>query len=104
MFKKLFKKAEHKITLIAEFKPELESEAVISQLSRYIYKIIRTEDSVLLDLQSIPSGYRAMFTIQYKTNFFRRKNYTKELSNLHDWFGNDKSRNGCLSRYHYTCV
>lgn len=104
MFKKLLQKTEHTITLIAEFKPVSDSETAISQLSRYIYTLIKPKDQIILDLQSIPSGYRSMYTIVYTTSFFKRKNYTKELSNLSDWFGNDKSKYECLSRYHYTCV
>lgn len=99
----IFKNKEHKITLIAEFKPVVQSEKTISKLSDKIYKMIKRSDYVITDLQSVPSGYRITYTIYYKTNFFKRDKYTKELAKLSDFFGNDKS-NSCLSRYYYTRV
>lgn len=100
----VFKSKEYKITLIAEFKPVVQSENIISKLSDKISKMIRRFDYIITDLQSVPSGYRITYTIYYKTNFFRRDKYTKELAKLSDFFGNDKSNNNCLSRYYYTRV
>lgn len=93
----------HTITIIAEFKPIVQSELLISKLSYYISSLVKDTDIILTDLQSVPTGYRIMYTIKYSTNFFKHRNYTKKLSRLLDWFG-DKSDSDCLSRYHYNYV
>lgn len=104
LFSKLFPSANHVINLVAEFNTNTNSECMIADLSKYINKIVRDCDIVYTDFQSHPKGYRITYKIEYKTNFFKRKNYTKELSRLSDWMGSNKSYNGCLYRYQYTCV
>lgn len=100
----LFREQAHTINVVTEFNTAGKSEYMIASLSRYISKITRNKDTVYTDFQSFPKGYRVTFRIMYKTNFFTRKNYTKELSNLFDWMGDNKSYVGCLVRYQYTCV
>lgn len=103
-FEKLFPTQHHTINLVAEFNIKANSENMIADLSRYINKIVRDCDMVYTDFQSHPKGYRITYKIEYKVSFFKRKNYTKELSKLSDWMGDNKSYNGCLYRYQYTCV
>lgn len=100
----LFKKTEHEINLLSEFQPVHQSEIVIANLSNYISSLIKYGDSIFVDIQVVPAGYRFKAKIKYTTSFFRHRRYTKELSNLSDWFGNDKDYSNCLSRYYYTCV
>lgn len=101
---KLFLKREHKITVIAEFKNNKESEQAISNLSQYISNMINSKDTILTELQSMPAGYRIKFNITYYTNFFIRRSYMKGLSNLSDWLCKDKICNGTISKYHYNYV
>lgn len=104
LFERLFPYQNHTINLVAEFNTNINSECMIANLSKYINKIVRDCDTIYTDFQSHPKGYRITYKIEYKTNFFKRKNYTKELSKLSDWMGDNKSYNGCLYRYQYTCV
>lgn len=101
---KLFTRTEHKITIICEFNNSSKSENAIALLSNYISSIVGKRDIILTDLQSQPAGYRITYMITYYKTWFRVKNYTKELSKLSDWLGNDKNCNGCISRYHYNHV
>lgn len=98
------KREEHKITLIAEFKPGIESEKAISNLSLFVSNIINPRDTILTELQSFPKGYRIKYDIMYYTNFFSKRTYLKELSNLSDWLCKDKDCNGTISAYHYNYV
>lgn len=101
---KLFRKTEHKITIIAEFKTGVESEKAISNLSSYISFMVKPKDIIITQLLSIPSGYRITYNITYYTNVFIRRQYLKELSNLSDWLCRDKDCNGTLYKYHYNYV
>ena len=102
MFVNLFRRTEHNITVIAEFKLSHNSEKTIARLSKYIHSIIRKNTTILTDLQVFSStGYRLTYKIKYYNSLFNRKNYTKELSKLIDWFGKDIECTSCLSHYYY---
>lgn len=109
MFKKIkewweSKKAQHTVTVVVEFQPVKQSEVKIGDLSMYIASLVRKNETILTDVQSIPAGYRATFVIRYKTSLFSNHRYDKELSRLSDWLHSDRDCNGCLSRYHYSCT
>lgn len=106
LFDRLRRKTYHSITITAEFTNSNESYRIISKLSKYISNMVKDKDSVVTEYQKFPAGYRMRYYISYTRSFFRRHNYTKELSNLSDWiYTEDKNDNllNCLSKYYYSC-
>lgn len=95
---------EHTITLIAEFKKDVQSIFLVAKLSDYISSI-SSNCEILTDFQSHPAGYRVTYIIKYRQKLFNKKNhYTKYLTKISDWICSEKSSDTCLYRYHYNLV
>lgn len=103
LHKVFIKKTYYKIHLIAEFNVSSESECLIANLSDHIKRITDKRDSVYTELQKFPKGYRVTYNIIYYNTFFRKKNYTRELTNFFDWLVDDDNYVGCLNKYNYSC-
>lgn len=100
---RLTKKDYYRLVLVAEFDISSESDCLIANLTGHIKKITSKKDIVYTELQKFPKGYRVSYSITYYNTIFRKKNYTRELTNFFDWFIDDKSYVGHILKYSYNC-